>query len=76
MSVRMNIRWSSCEVVESSSEVLGGAPVVRGTRIPVSAIFENLEGGATIAELVEWFPGLQEKDVKEILRFAAQSAAA
>jgi len=56
--------------------VLGGAPVVRGTRIPVSTIFLNMEAGASIAELVEWFPGLGKGDVKELLRFAAESAAA
>jgi len=72
----MNIRWSNCEVVDSSSEVLSGAPVVRGTRIPVSAIFQNMEAGASISELVEWFPGLSEEDIKELLRFAAESAAA
>ena len=68
--------WTHCEVVESHDEIVSGAPVILGTRIPLSAIFENLEGGATINDIVEWFPGVTEGQIKEILRFAANSAAA
>lgn len=70
------INWTNCSVVESNKQVLGGSPVIVGTRIPVSAVFENLEGGASIEEIIAWFPGLKERDVKELLRFAAKSAAA
>jgi len=68
--------WTHCEVVESHNEIVSGTPVIVGTRIPLSAIFENLEGGATISDIVEWFPGVTEGQIKEILRFAANSAAA
>lgn len=72
----MNIHWADCEVVEVNPKILSGAPVFQGTRIPISTIFENMESGASIEELVEWFPGLEETHVRELLKFAAQSAAA
>ena len=72
----MSIIWTHCEVVESRPNVLSGVPVIRGTRIPVSTIFENMESGATIDELVEWFPGLTDGDVRNLLKFAAESSAA
>ena len=68
--------WTSCEVVESNTGIMSGVPVIVGTRIPVSAIFENIEGGATIEEIVEWFPGINKEQIREILRFTAKSAAA
>ena len=68
--------WTSCSVVESNEGVVSGAPVIVGTRIPLSAVFENLEGGASIQDIVEWFPGITEDQVREILRFAANSSAA
>jgi len=68
--------WTNCSVVERTEGVVSGAPVIAGTRIPLSAVFENLEGGASIEEIVEWFPGISEDQVREILRFAANSSAA
>lgn len=68
--------WTRCKVVESNSGVMSGAPVIVGTRLPVSAIFENIESGATIQEIVEWFPGISEEQIREVLRFTAKSAAA
>jgi hypothetical protein len=43
------IDWSSCPVVERSAETVSGAWVFRGTRVPVSALFENLEDDARVA---------------------------
>jgi uncharacterized protein (DUF433 family) len=51
------IDWSSCPVVERDSQRVSGAWVFRGTRVPVIALFENLEGGASIGEFLSWFPG-------------------
>ena len=45
--------WKSCRVVESDEKIMGGAPVIMGTRIPVSAIFENIESGAIFQGIVE-----------------------
>ncbi len=68
--------WTSCAVVESNPEIMSGAPVITGTRIPVAAIFENIEGGASIQDIVSWFPGIAEEQIREVLRFTAKSAAA
>ena len=70
------IDWSQCAAVQRDPEVISGAWVFRGTRIPVAALFQNLEGGATVEEFIEWFPGVSETQVEEVLSFAALSAAA
>ena len=68
--------WSQCPAVESVPEKMSGAWVFRGTRIPVAAVFENLEDGLTIHEIVEMFDGLAQEQVKAVLDFAAQSLSA
>ena len=65
--------WSQCPAVESVPEKLGGAYVFRGTRMPVAAVFENLEDGMTIDELVELYDGLTREQVQAVLEFAAHS---
>jgi uncharacterized protein (DUF433 family) len=52
-----NLDWSQCPAVESIPGKVSGAWLLRGTRMPVSAIFENIEAGANIDDLVEWFDG-------------------
>jgi uncharacterized protein (DUF433 family) len=68
--------WSRCSAVESVPERMGGAWVFRGTRIPVSAVFENLEDGLTIDEVTALYDGLKRDQVKDVLEFTAQSLAA
>lgn len=68
--------WGQCAVVERSPEKVSGAWVFRGTRVPVKALFENLEGGASIDDFVEWFPGVQREQVTAVLAFAEQSLVA
>jgi uncharacterized protein (DUF433 family) len=68
------INWSTCSAVESDPSRVSGAWVFRGTRIPVAALFENLEGGASLDEFVEWFPGASKAQVKQVLDHVAQSA--
>ena len=46
------IDWSVCPAVEKDPEVVSGAWVFRGTRVPVAALFENLEDGAHVSEFV------------------------
>lgn len=48
----------------------------RGTRVPVAALFENLEGGASAAQFIEWFPGVALEQVRAVLEHAAPSAPA
>ncbi len=67
--------WSQCEAVESVPGRLGGAWVFRNTRMPVSAVFENLEAGATIEEISDWF-SISKEQIIEVLKFAARSVAA
>ena len=72
----MALDWSQCPAVESVPGKVSGAWVFRGTRIPVAAVFENLEDGLTVNEIVEMFDGLTKEQVKAVLDFAAQSLAA
>lgn len=60
--------WRDCNAVESAPGKLGGEWVFKGTRVPVRALFENLEGGAQIDEFIEWFPGVAREQVDEVLR--------
>ena len=53
--------WTTCGVVERHTGRVSGAWVFRGTRVPVSALFANLEGGATVEEFLEWFPGVSRE---------------
>jgi uncharacterized protein (DUF433 family) len=70
----MPLDWSQCSAVESVPGNLSGAWVFRGTRMPVAAVFENLEDGLTIDEIVKMFDGLTQEQVKAVLDFAAQSS--
>ncbi len=70
-----SLDWSQCPVVESVPGRLNGAWVFRDTRLPVSAVFENLEAGATVDEITEWFD-IAKDQVIEVLEFAARSVAA
>lgn len=67
--------WSQCPAVESVPGRLSGAWVFRDTRMPVSAVFQNLEAGATVDEITEWFD-VPKEQVIEVLEFVARSAAA
>jgi len=64
--------WSQCPVVESTPGKVSGAWVFRGTRMPVSIVFENLEAGATVPEISEWFD-VPEAEIRAVLAFAARS---
>ena len=65
--------WSQCPAVESAPGKVSGAWVFRGTRMPVSAVFENLEDGVSIDELIQLYDGLTREQVQAVLDFAARS---
>ena len=65
--------WDQCAVVERSPERVSGAWVFRGTRVPVAALFENLESGATVDDFLAWFPGVSRTQVDTVLEHAARS---
>jgi uncharacterized protein (DUF433 family) len=64
--------WSQCPAVESIPGKVSGAWVFKGTRTPVAVVFENLEDGMTIDEVMEQFPVSREQ-VQAVLEFAARS---
>jgi len=64
--------WSQCAAVESVPGKVSGAWVFRGTRMPVATVFENLEDGLTIQEVMDQF-GVTREQVKAVLEFAARS---
>jgi uncharacterized protein (DUF433 family) len=64
--------WSECPAVESVPGKVSGAWVFKNTRMPVSLVFENLEAGAKIDEIVEWFH-LTREQVVAVLELAARS---
>lgn len=65
----MEKAWKQLAAVESHPDVVSGAWVFRGTRVPVAALFENLRDGATIDQFLEWFPGVQRIDVEAVLDY-------
>ncbi len=65
--------WSQCPSVERIPGKVEGAWLFAGTRVPVKALFENLEGGATVAEFLEWFPGVGRNQVEAVLEHAQAS---
>ena len=65
--------WTKCPAVERSPEKVSGAWVFQATRVPVAALFENLEGGATVVQFLEWFPGVTREQVEAVLEHAARS---
>ena len=73
--VNTMLDWRQCPHVEQSPEILSGAWAFKGTRVPVKALFENLEDGATIDQFLEWFPGVARDQVLAVLGFAEQSLA-
>ena len=64
--------WSQCPAVESIPGKVSGAWVFKGTRTPVVTVFENLEDGMSIDEVMEQFP-LTREQVKAVLEFTARS---
>ena len=76
MPMQADLGWAGCAAVERDPQRVSGAWVFRGTRIPVAALFENLEDGVSLAEFVELFPGVTEKQARLVLEHVARSTAA
>jgi len=64
--------WSQCDAVESIPGKVSGAWLFKGTRMPVAIVFQNLEAGASIEEIMEWFD-LTREQITRVLDFAARS---
>jgi addiction module HigA family antidote len=65
------IDWGSCTSVESTPDVLSGAWVFCGTRVPVTALFENLINGVAVSEFVKLFSGVHMDQVQDVLDHVA-----
>ena len=65
--------WKNCTEVSRESSVVSGCWVFKGTRVPVKALFENLEDGASIDEFLEWFPGVSRSQVVSVLEYASST---
>jgi uncharacterized protein (DUF433 family) len=70
------IDWSSCPAVERDPARMSGAWVFKGTRVPIAALFENLEDDASIHQFLEWFPGVGLDQARAVLEHAARSSLA
>ena len=65
--------WERCPAVERRPGKLSGAWTFAGTRVPVSALFENLESGATVGQFLDWFPGVEAWQVRAVLEHEAEA---
>lgn len=65
--------WSQCAAVEKIPGKVGGVWLFTGSRVPVKALFENIEGGSTIDEFLEWFPGVERWQIEAVLAHAQHS---
>jgi uncharacterized protein (DUF433 family) len=65
-------QWCNCPAVEQRPNVVSGAWVFRGTRVPIRALFENLRDGATVDQFLQWFPGVSRDQVTAVLDHEAR----
>jgi len=65
--------WSQCSAVERVPGKVSGQWLFKSTRVPVRALFENLEDGARVDDFLEWFPGVTREQVDLVLRHAEKS---
>ena len=61
------------DYIEQRPDVMMGKPVIKGTRLTVEQIIEDLSGGATEAEVLEAYPRLRPEHIRAALAFAAAS---
>ena len=62
------IDWTKFPAVEQNPRKISGAWAFTGTRVPVYALFENLESGATVKQFLEWYPEVKEWQVEAVLK--------
>lgn len=65
--------WGECSAVERVPGKVSGEWLFKGTRVPVRALFENLEDGARVDDFLQWFPGVTRAQVAEVLHHAERS---
>ncbi len=67
------LEWNTCPAVERAPDRVSGAWVFKGTRVPVRALFENIEEGARMDDFLKWFPGVTREQVRAVLAHAERS---
>ena len=67
----MNTNWINCADVERDPGRVSGAWVFKGTRVPVRALFENLEEGASVDDFLEWFPDVTRQQADAVLEYVS-----
>jgi len=67
--------WGNCDAVQRNPDKVSGAWVFRGTRVPVSSLFENIKDGASIEQFLEWFPGVKRSQVEAVLDYEVTTLA-
>ena len=67
------VDWDGCAAVERRPGRVSGAWVFAGTRVPLASLYENLAGGATVEQFLEWFPGVEERQVRQVLEHEAKT---
>jgi uncharacterized protein (DUF433 family) len=67
--------WAQCAAVERVAGKVSSAWLFKGTRVPVKALFENLEDGARVDDFLDWFPGVTREQVEAVLQHAELSLA-
>ncbi len=60
------------DLLSSDPEVMSGAVVFKGTRVPVDALFENLAGGLSLEEFLDDFPTVERHQAEGVLLLAAE----
>lgn len=65
--------WTTCPAVERNPRKISGDWAFTGTRVPVYALFENLESGATVTEFLEWYPEVKAWQVTAVLKHEADA---
>ena len=67
------MNWDACSAVERRPGKVSGAWVFVGTRVPLSSLYENLARGATVEQFLDWFSGVEERQVREVLEYEAKT---
>ncbi len=60
--------WDRCEAVWRNPKRLSGAYAFSQTRVPIEALFNNINDGASIDEFLEWYPGVERWQVESVLQ--------
>ncbi len=64
--------WTECKAAECNPSKISGAWALTGTRVPVHALFESLESGATVKDFLEWYPEVKAWQVESVLKHEAE----